>query len=124
MTYSSVAEAASFVPQEMCWSVLSASPHLLPFPSTDIKFITCLYNGCHIWFSYFGEEKRKEEKKRFTGDTLQTGASQVRGPAYEWVLLLLLKRYGTWSSFWPDILFSQVAYIYADNFCEKRLNRQ
>lgn len=63
MIYSSVAEVVSFVPQEMCWSVLSASPQLLSSPSSDVKFITCLINGCQIWFSYFGEEKKKRRKK-------------------------------------------------------------
>lgn len=67
--YSSVADVVSFVPQEICWSVLSASPWLLSCPSADIKFITCLINGCHICFSYFGEEKKEKKKKRFTGET-------------------------------------------------------
>lgn len=75
MIYSSVAEVVSFVPQQMCWSVLCASPQLLSSPSVDFKFITCLINSCHILFSYFGEGKGKE--KRFTGETLQTEVSQV-----------------------------------------------
>lgn len=79
----------SFIPLEMCWSVLPASPQLLSSPLADIKFITCLINGCHIWFFYFREGKIKEV---FTGETLQTGASWVQGPAYEQGLLLLLKR--------------------------------
>lgn len=80
MIYSSVAEVVSFVPQEMCWSVLCASPQLLSSPSVDFKFITCLINSCRILFSCFGEGKGKE--KRLTGETLQTEASQVRALAY------------------------------------------
>lgn len=75
MIYSSVADVVSFAPQEICWSVLSASHQLLSCPSADIKCITCLINGCHICFSYFGEEKKgKEEKKVYRRDCRQEQA--------------------------------------------------
>lgn len=51
-----------FIPLEMCWHVMSASPQLLSSSLTDTKFIICLINGCHMWFFYFREEKVKEGK--------------------------------------------------------------
>lgn len=44
-----------------CLVLLSFSFHLPP--QLTLRFIACVINGSHIWFSYFEKEKNKQTKK-------------------------------------------------------------